>query len=132
MLSLERSFTRISKELRAQYLVTYNPTNKSYDGTFRKIDVKLGGRTRRSESENQAWLQSNRRQRNAIRSLEVKMHYREVSRPVVLFVLVFLLLCGGIATQHVVSKEREQPARRDCLCITVTDAAKPRRDAAGL
>jgi len=34
MLSLERSFTRISKELRAQYLVTYNPTNKSYDGTF--------------------------------------------------------------------------------------------------
>lgn len=41
MLSLERSFTKISKELRAQYLVTYNPTNKSYDGTFRKIDVKL-------------------------------------------------------------------------------------------
>jgi len=42
MLSLERSFSKISKELRAQYLVTYNPTNKSYDGTFRKIDVKLG------------------------------------------------------------------------------------------
>jgi Ca-activated chloride channel homolog len=42
MLTLERSFTRISKELRAQYLVTYNPTNKNYDGTFRKIDVKLG------------------------------------------------------------------------------------------
>src|ERR1700752_3269718 len=41
MLSLERSFTKISKELRAQYLVTYNPSNKSYDGTFRKIDVKL-------------------------------------------------------------------------------------------
>ena len=41
MLSLERSFTRISKELRAQYLVTYNSTNKNYDGTFRKIDVKL-------------------------------------------------------------------------------------------
>ncbi|HET6976878.1 MAG TPA: VWA domain-containing protein [Pyrinomonadaceae bacterium] len=41
MLSLERSFTKISKELRAQYLVTYNPTNKSYDGSFRKIDVRL-------------------------------------------------------------------------------------------
>ena len=41
MLSLERSFSKISKELRAQYLVTYNPTNKNYDGTFRKIDVKL-------------------------------------------------------------------------------------------
>ena len=45
MLSLERSFTRISKELRAQYLVTYNPTNKRYDGTFRKIDVKLAERS---------------------------------------------------------------------------------------
>jgi VWFA-related protein len=44
MLSLERSFTKISKELRAQYLVTYNPTNKSYDGNFRKIDVKLAER----------------------------------------------------------------------------------------
>ena len=41
MLSLERSFTKISKELRAQYLVTYNPANKNYDGNFRKIDVKL-------------------------------------------------------------------------------------------
>ena len=41
MITLERSFTKISKELRAQYLVTYNPTNKSYDGSFRKIDVKL-------------------------------------------------------------------------------------------
>lgn len=44
MLSLERSFTRISKELRAQYLVTYNPENKKYDGTFRKIDVRLAER----------------------------------------------------------------------------------------
>lgn len=41
MLSLERSFNKISKELRAQYLVTYDPTNKSYDGKFRKIEVKL-------------------------------------------------------------------------------------------
>ncbi|HZI61027.1 MAG TPA: VWA domain-containing protein [Pyrinomonadaceae bacterium] len=41
MLSLERAFTRISKELRAQYLVTYDPTNKTYDGKFRKIEVKL-------------------------------------------------------------------------------------------
>ncbi len=41
MLSLERSFTRISKELRAQYLVTYKPVNDRYDGSFRKVDVKL-------------------------------------------------------------------------------------------
>ena len=41
MLSLERSFTRISKELRAQYLVTYNPTTRVMMAPFRKIDVKL-------------------------------------------------------------------------------------------
>jgi VWFA-related protein len=41
MLSLERSFTKISKELRAQYLVTYKPVNDRYDGSFRRIEVKL-------------------------------------------------------------------------------------------
>ena len=41
MLSLERSFTKISKELRAQYLVTYKPVNDRYDGSFRKIEVRL-------------------------------------------------------------------------------------------
>lgn len=41
MLSLERSFNKISKELRAQYLVTYKPVNDRYDGNFRKIEVKL-------------------------------------------------------------------------------------------
>jgi Ca-activated chloride channel family protein len=41
MLSLERSFTKISKELRAQYLITYDPVNKDYNGAFRKIEVKL-------------------------------------------------------------------------------------------
>jgi Ca-activated chloride channel family protein len=41
MLSLERSFTKIAKELRGQYLVTYRPTNNEYDGSYRKIDVKL-------------------------------------------------------------------------------------------
>jgi len=42
MIALEKAFTKISKELRAQYLVTYNPANKNYDGTYRKIEVKLG------------------------------------------------------------------------------------------
>lgn len=41
MLTLERSFTKIAKELRAQYLVTYKPVNDRYDGSFRKIEVKL-------------------------------------------------------------------------------------------
>jgi len=43
MLSLERSFRKISDELRAQYLVTYRPTNDRYDGSYRRIDVKLAG-----------------------------------------------------------------------------------------
>lgn len=42
-LALERSFTKISKELRSQYIVTYKPTNERYDGTFRRIDVRLSG-----------------------------------------------------------------------------------------
>ena len=41
MLALERSFSKINKELRAQYLVTYKPTNDRYDGSFRRIEVKL-------------------------------------------------------------------------------------------
>jgi VWFA-related protein len=40
-LELERSFTKIAKELRSQYFVTYKPTNTLYDGAFRKIEVKL-------------------------------------------------------------------------------------------
>ena len=41
MLALERSFTKISKELRTQYLITYRSTNEVYDGNYRRIDVKL-------------------------------------------------------------------------------------------
>ena len=41
MLSLERSFTKISRELRSQYLITYRPTNDKYDGSYRRIEVKL-------------------------------------------------------------------------------------------
>jgi Ca-activated chloride channel family protein len=41
MLSLEKSFNKIQKELRSQYLITYKPTNDRYDGSYRKIDVKL-------------------------------------------------------------------------------------------
>lgn len=40
-LALERSFTKISKELRSQYIVTYTPSNVNYDGSFRRIEVKL-------------------------------------------------------------------------------------------
>jgi len=40
-IELERSFTKIAKELRSQYIVTYKPKNNSYDGKKRKIEVKL-------------------------------------------------------------------------------------------
>lgn len=43
MLSLERSFMKISKELRSQYLITYKPTNDKYDGSYRRVEVKLTG-----------------------------------------------------------------------------------------
>lgn len=41
MLALERGLTKVSKELRTQYLVTYKPVNDRYDGNFRRIEVKL-------------------------------------------------------------------------------------------
>jgi Ca-activated chloride channel family protein len=43
ILELERAFTRISKELRSTYLLTYKPSNDKYDGSRRKIEVKLAG-----------------------------------------------------------------------------------------
>ena len=43
MLALERSFSRIAKEIRSQYIATYRPTNDRYDGSFRRIEVKLAG-----------------------------------------------------------------------------------------
>ena len=43
ILSLERSFTKISNELRSQYLITYRPTNDKYDGSYRRVEVKLTG-----------------------------------------------------------------------------------------
>lgn len=40
-LELERSFTKISQELRSQYIITYRPANQAYDGKKRKIEVRL-------------------------------------------------------------------------------------------
>lgn len=41
MLALETAFTRISKELRSQYIITYKPANQNYDGRERKIEVRF-------------------------------------------------------------------------------------------
>jgi Ca-activated chloride channel family protein len=41
MLALERSFSKIARELRSQYLITYKSTNNAYDGTYRRVEVKL-------------------------------------------------------------------------------------------
>jgi Ca-activated chloride channel family protein len=41
MLKLERSFTRIRETLNTQYYLIYKPANQNYDGTLRKIEVRL-------------------------------------------------------------------------------------------
>ncbi|HYX30315.1 MAG TPA: VWA domain-containing protein [Pyrinomonadaceae bacterium] len=41
MLALERSFQKIANELRTQYLITYRPANDRYDGSYRKVEVRL-------------------------------------------------------------------------------------------
>jgi len=39
---LEDAFDQIQDELRTQYLLSYTPTNKAADGTYRKIDLDCG------------------------------------------------------------------------------------------
>lgn len=41
MLELEKAFTKISEELRSQYLITYKPADQNYDGRERKIEVRF-------------------------------------------------------------------------------------------
>ncbi len=41
MIDLERAFTKISQELRSQYMITYRPTNQSYDGKERRVEVRF-------------------------------------------------------------------------------------------
>src|ERR1700694_4621319 len=41
MLALERSFTKVARELRSQYLITYKSTNNVYDGSYRRVEVRL-------------------------------------------------------------------------------------------
>ncbi len=41
MIALERAFTRISQELRSQYIITYRPANQNYDGKVRKVEVRF-------------------------------------------------------------------------------------------
>jgi VWFA-related protein len=38
---LEEAFDQISEELRTQYVLGYYPTNKTRDGKFRKIEIKI-------------------------------------------------------------------------------------------
>ncbi len=38
---LTAAFAQIEQELRSQYLITYTPTNRARDGSFRKIEVEL-------------------------------------------------------------------------------------------
>ena len=38
---LERTFTKISKELQSQYIITYRPADQDYDGRKRKIEVRF-------------------------------------------------------------------------------------------
>ncbi len=45
-LALERAFSRVARELRGQYILTYRPTNDNYDGRERRVEVRLTGGNR--------------------------------------------------------------------------------------
>lgn len=51
---LERTFTKISKELQSQYIITYRPANQDYDGRKRKIEVRF----KNKENENKFKIRS--------------------------------------------------------------------------
>jgi Ca-activated chloride channel family protein len=38
---LQGSFSQIEQELRSQYLVAYSPSNKTHDGSYRKVEIEL-------------------------------------------------------------------------------------------
>lgn len=44
MLALEKSFAKVSEELRSQYIITYRPNNQNYDGKERKVEVRFVGK----------------------------------------------------------------------------------------
>lgn len=46
MLALERAFTKISNELKSQYIITYKPANQDYDGRVRKIEVRFADKSK--------------------------------------------------------------------------------------
>jgi Ca-activated chloride channel homolog len=46
MLALEKSFKKISEELRSQYIITYRPTKQEYDGKPRKIEVRFADKSK--------------------------------------------------------------------------------------
>jgi VWFA-related protein len=50
MLALEKAFTKISQELRSQYILTYKPENQSLDGKVRKIEVRFTNKDRNKDN----------------------------------------------------------------------------------
>jgi len=48
--SLTQIFQTIERELRSQYALGYEPTNRAHDGTFRKLEIKIRGRGLRVQS----------------------------------------------------------------------------------
>ncbi len=44
MFELEKAFTKISKELSSQYIITYRPANQNYDGKDRKVEVRFNNK----------------------------------------------------------------------------------------
>lgn len=46
MLALEKSFKKISEELRSQYIITYRPANQNYDGKERKVEVRFNDKSK--------------------------------------------------------------------------------------
>lgn len=49
LIELEEAFTKISKELRSQYIITYRPANQNYDGKERKVEVRFTDKSKEKD-----------------------------------------------------------------------------------
>lgn len=48
--TLEQVFQELQEEMRSQYAIGYTPANDKKDGTFRKIDIKLGNKDLKAQA----------------------------------------------------------------------------------
>ncbi|SPF50556.1 von Willebrand factor, type A (fragment) [Candidatus Sulfopaludibacter sp. SbA4] len=48
--SLDQIFVELQDEMRSQYAIGYTPANDTKDGSYRKLDIKLGNKDLKAQA----------------------------------------------------------------------------------